>query len=94
VVEVSVARPEAFLLWDVSEPDFTLVLRRASSPRVAPAATLRLSCMSLSRLWQRQGQGHAAHQLLAAVYAWFTEGFDTPDLQDAQTLLRQLSSTS
>jgi class 3 adenylate cyclase/tetratricopeptide (TPR) repeat protein len=51
------------------------------------------AAMSLSRLWQRQGKCHAAHQLLAAVYDWFTEGFDTPDLQEAQTLLRQLSCT-
>jgi predicted ATPase len=51
------------------------------------------AAVSLSRLWQRQGKRAAARQLLAAVYAWFTEGFDTPDLQDAQTLLRQLSAT-
>jgi predicted ATPase len=51
------------------------------------------AAMNLSRLWQRQGKRAAAHQLLAAVYAWFTEGFDTPDLQDTQTLLHQLSAT-
>jgi predicted ATPase len=51
------------------------------------------AAMSLSRLWQRQSKRDAAHQLLAAVYGWFTEGFDTPDLQEAQTLLRQLSTT-
>jgi predicted ATPase len=46
--------------------------------------------MSLSRLWQRQGRGHAARDLLATVYDWFTEGFDTPDLHEAKTLLETL----
>jgi predicted ATPase len=44
--------------------------------------------MSLSRLWEQQGMGAAAHELLAEVYGWFTEGFDTPDLQEAQGLLK------
>jgi hypothetical protein len=43
--------------------------------------------MSLSRLWQRQGKRTAAYDLLAPLYNWFTEGFDTPDLQDARVLL-------
>ena len=47
--------------------------------------------MSLSRLWQRQGKKAQARKLLAEIYGWFTEGFDTPDLQDAKTLLGQLS---
>jgi predicted ATPase len=51
------------------------------------------AAMSLSRLWQRQGKRNDARQLLAEVYDWFTEGFDTSDLQEAQTLLRQLSTT-
>jgi adenylate cyclase len=45
------------------------------------------AAMSLSRLWQQQGKQQEAHDLLSDVYAWFTEGFDTPDLQDAKTLL-------
>jgi len=36
--------------------------------------------MSLSRLWQQQGQPTEAHELLAPLYGWFTEGFDTADL--------------
>ncbi len=48
------------------------------------------AAMSLSRLWLRQGQSHAAGELLATVYGWFTEGFDTPDLQEAKTLLEAL----
>ena len=39
---------------------------------------------SLSRLWQQQGKCQEAHDLLAPVYGWFTEGFDTADLQEAQ----------
>ena len=46
--------------------------------------------MSLSRLWQRQGRGKAAHELLAPIYDWFTEGFDTKDLIDAKALLDQV----
>jgi adenylate cyclase len=48
--------------------------------------------MSLSRLWQRQGKKAEAQQLLADIYGWFTEGFDTKDLQEAKTLLEELSS--
>ena len=43
--------------------------------------------MSLSRLWQRQGKRAEAYHMLAQIYSWFTEGFDTPDLQKAQALL-------
>jgi predicted ATPase len=46
--------------------------------------------MSLSRLWQQQGKRREAHALLAEVYGWFTEGFDTADLQDAKALLEEL----
>jgi predicted ATPase len=45
---------------------------------------------SLARLWQRQGKRQEAHDLLAPVYNWFTEGFDTADLQDAKALLDTL----
>jgi len=48
------------------------------------------AAMSLSRLWQQQGKQQAAHNLLAEVYGWFTEGFDTPDLQEARALLNAL----
>ena len=46
---------------------------------------------SLARLWQRQGKTAEARDLLAPVYNWFTEGFDTKDLQDAKALLNDLS---
>jgi predicted ATPase len=47
--------------------------------------------MSLVRLWQRQGKGAAARELLAPIYGWFTEGFDTVDLQEAKALLEELA---
>jgi predicted ATPase len=45
---------------------------------------------SLARLWRRQGKRQEAYGLLAPVYGWFTEGFDTKDLLDAKTLLAEL----
>ena len=47
--------------------------------------------MSLARLWQQQGKEEKAHQMLAEIYGWFTEGFDTKDLQEAKILLAELS---
>jgi predicted ATPase len=49
------------------------------------------AAMSLARLWQQQGKRAAARELLAPVYGWFTEGFDTADLQEAQALLAALA---
>jgi class 3 adenylate cyclase/predicted ATPase len=46
--------------------------------------------MSLARLWQQQGKKDAARQMLAEIYGWFTEGFDTKDLQEAKGLLEEL----
>ena len=46
---------------------------------------------SLARLWQSQGKDKEAHDLLAPVYNWFSEGFDTRDLKEAQALLEQLA---
>jgi len=49
------------------------------------------AAISLSRLWQQQGKCAAACALLAPIYGWFTEGFDTVDLQEAKALLDELS---
>ena len=49
------------------------------------------AAMSVSRLWSRQDRREEARQLLADIYGWFTEGFDTGDLRDAKALLRELS---
>jgi predicted ATPase len=55
------------------------------------AKSLELSAAtSLCCLWQRQGKRAEAHDLLAPVYGWFTEGFDTADLQEAKALLEEL----
>ena len=48
------------------------------------------AAMSLARLWRDQGKVHQARELLAPVYGWFTEGFDTPDLKEAKALLDEL----
>jgi predicted ATPase len=49
------------------------------------------AAISLSRLWQQQGKRAEAHQLLAEIYDWFTEGFDTADLQEAKAVLAELA---
>ena len=48
--------------------------------------------MSLARLWRDQGKVQEARELLAPVYGWFTEGFDTRDLKEAKTLLEELAA--
>jgi predicted ATPase len=84
-----------------------LLLRQAGTPQADAEAWLQRAldvarrqqakslelraAMSLARLWQHQGKRTAAYELLAPVYNWFTEGFDTADLQEAKTLLEQWS---
>ena len=59
--------------------------------RQQQAKSLELrAAMSLSRLWQQQGKKTEAHQMLVDIYNWFTEGFDTKDLQEAKALLHEL----
>jgi predicted ATPase len=50
------------------------------------------AAMSLARLWRDQGKGAEARALLAPVYGWFTEGFDTPVLKEAKSLLQELAA--
>jgi predicted ATPase len=50
------------------------------------------AAMSLARLWRDQGKVSEALELLAPVYGWFTEGFDTRDLKEAKALLEELAS--
>ena len=60
--------------------------------RQQQAKSLELrAATSLSRWWQQQGKRPEAHDLLAPIYGWFTEGFDTADLQEAKALLKTLS---
>ena len=49
------------------------------------------AAISLARLWQQQGKRAEAYDLLTPIYGWFTEGFDTADLQEAKTLLEALA---
>jgi predicted ATPase len=59
--------------------------------RKQQAKSLELrATMSLARLWQQQGKKAAAHQMLSEIYAWFTEGLETKDLQEAKVLLEEL----
>jgi predicted ATPase len=83
-----------------------LLLRRSTSAPAAAEACFRRAlalargraekllelraAMSLSRLWQQQDKRAEAHALLAPIYGWFTEGFDTADLQEAKALLEEL----
>jgi predicted ATPase len=50
------------------------------------------AAMSLARLWRDQGRPQQARELLAPVYGWFTEGFDTLDLKQAKALLEELAA--
>jgi len=83
LLQHSVAQPEE------AEACFQQALAVA---RRQQAKSLELrAAMSLTRLWQHQGKRAETHQLLAEVYGWFTEGFDTADLQEAKALLEVLS---
>ena len=58
--------------------------------RAQNAKSLELrATMSLTRLWRRQGKSPQAQQMLAEIYGWFTEGFDTGDLRNAKALLTE-----
>ena len=63
----------------------------AYTPRhLAERILAEQAALSLSRLWRQQGKRDATRELLAPVYHWFTEGFDTKDLQEAKGLLEAL----
>jgi adenylate cyclase len=74
------------------DPEAELCFHQAIDvARRQEAKSLELrAAMSLSRLWQHQGKRAEARQLLSEIYGWFTEGFDTADLQEAQALLAAL----
>jgi predicted ATPase len=70
----------------------TCFQRALEVARRQQAKSLELrAALSLSRLWRQQGKRSEARQLLGEVYGWFTEGFDTDDLQDAKALLDELA---
>ncbi len=98
-VEVSTASRENFeALADICGGSVTLGLR--NGPRKHTLDIRRQqqvkswelrAAMSLARLWQQQDKRQDAVDLLAPVYGWFTEGFDTADLKDAKYLLDELA---
>jgi predicted ATPase len=94
---------EAYLAWitgnlmlmraDPAEIDAEAAFQHAievARRQHAKAWELR-AATSLARLWQTQGKRDDARNLLAGIYGWFTEGFDTADLQDARSLLDALA---
>jgi class 3 adenylate cyclase/predicted ATPase len=93
--EAELHRLKGEILRQQSAPDaeVEIYFRRALDvARRQDARSLELrAAMSLSRLWQQQGKRDEARQLLAPIYGWFTEGFDTADLQEAKALLEALS---
>jgi predicted ATPase len=67
--------------------------RALSVARTQQAKSWELrAAMSLARLWRDQGKVQQARELLAPVYGWFSEGFDTRDLKDAKSLLEELAA--
>ncbi|HET6328039.1 MAG TPA: hypothetical protein VFG04_25370, partial [Planctomycetaceae bacterium] len=67
------------------------VAMRVARQQAAKGWELR-AAVSLARLWRDQGKVREARELLAPVYGWFTEGFDTRDLKDAKALLEELAA--
>jgi predicted ATPase len=67
-------------------------LKAIEIARHQQAKSLELRAVtSLARLWQQQGKRKEAYEMLAGIYSWFTEGFDTKDLQEARALLEALA---
>jgi predicted ATPase len=92
--EAEVYRLQGELLRQLPRPEVcqaeACVRHALDVARGQQARSLELrAALSLGRLWQQQGKRKRAeaHQLLAEIYGWFTEGFDTPDLRDARALL-------
>lgn len=101
------ANGQGDLLAEASRLQGTLLLRQAVPDAVQAEACFQQAlaiarrqqakswelraATSLSRLWQQQGKRAEARELLAPIYSWFTEGFDTVDLQEARVLLEELA---
>jgi predicted ATPase len=94
--EAELSRLKGVLLLQLPRPEVSraeasfLQALEVAHRQQTKALELR-AALSLSRLWQQQAQRHAARELLAPIYGWFTEGFDTADLQEAKALLEELA---
>jgi TOMM system kinase/cyclase fusion protein len=85
-------RPQAVGYTEKTEEAEACFHKAIEIARKQQAKSLELrAVMSLSRLWQQQGRKEEARQMLAEIYGWFTEGFDTKDLQEAKALLNELA---
>jgi predicted ATPase len=86
--------PAAPANWEGAAGQQACFFERALTvARVQQAKSWELrAAMSLARLWRDQGKVQQARALLAPVYEWFTEGFDTRDLKDAKALLEELAT--
>jgi predicted ATPase len=90
-LQSSVSNPHPPILHPQAEAEVCF-LKAIDIARHQSAKSLELrAAMSLSRLWQQQGKKDEARQMLAEIYGWFTEGFDTKDLQEAKALLEELA---
>ena len=79
-------------VWDAAKAE-AYFLRALVIARQQHAKSWELrAAMSMARLWRDQGKPQQARNLLAPVYGWFSEGFDTLDLKEAKTLLGELAS--
>jgi predicted ATPase len=76
---------------DISRAEHALHRALATARRQQVKSWELRAAMSLARLWQQQGKRAEAHELLAPIYGWFTEGFDTADLQEAKALLEAVA---
>ena len=81
---------QAFGQVDAAEESLRMAVEIAAT-QSAKGAQLH-AANSLARLWRDQGKPRQARELLAPVYGWFTEGFDTRDLKEAKALLEQSAS--
>jgi predicted ATPase len=85
-VELKSPEPDAAKAEDYFERALAIARQQQANSWELRAA------MSLARLWRDQGKVQQARELLAPVYGWFTEGFDTRDLKDAKALLDELKA--
>ena len=91
LLQSGVQRPESSVFTPHAAEAEACFQRALDVARSQQAKSLELrAAMSLSHLWQRQGKRQEARDLLAPIYNWFTEGFDTADLREAEALLDEL----